>query len=119
MPRARGGFKTRRRRKKVLSRAKGFYSAKSRNFRSATEAVDKALRHAYADRRAKKREFRSLWIARINAAARQEGLTYSQLMKGLRDSEILLNRKVLADMAYRDPEAFRALVGTAREKLAS
>lgn len=119
MPRARGGFKTRRRRKKVLSRAKGYYGARSRLFRVATEAVDKGLLHAYRDRKAKKREFRSLWIVRINAASRALGLTYGQLMNGLRKAQIGLNRKSLADMAYNDPQAFKALAETAREKLAS
>jgi large subunit ribosomal protein L20 len=119
MPRARGGFKTRRRRKKVLSRAKGYYGARSRLFRVATEAVDKSLLHAYRDRKAKKREFRSLWIVRINAASRALGLTYGQLMNGLKKAQIGLNRKSLADMAYNDPQAFKALAETAREKLAS
>lgn len=119
MPRARGGYKTRRRRKKVLLRARGYYGARSRLYRTATEAVDKALRHAYRDRKAKKREFRSLWVVRINAASRALGLSYSQLMNGLRKAQISLNRKALADMAYHDPQAFKALAETAREKLAS
>jgi large subunit ribosomal protein L20 len=119
MPRAKGGFKTRRRRKKVLQRAKGYYGAKSRLFRIATEAVDKAMTHSYRDRKVKKREFRSLWIIRINAAARATGLTYSQFMSGLKKSQVALNRKSLAHMAYHDPNAFKALAETAREKLAS
>ncbi len=110
MPRAKGGYKTRRRRKVVLQRAKGYYGAKSRLYRIATEAVDKALRYAYRDRRAKKREFRSLWIVRINAAARALGLTYSQLMSKLKKANIQLNRKALADIAYNDPSAFNQLV---------
>ena len=110
MPRAKGGFKTRRRRKKVLERAKGYYAAKSRLYRVATEAVDKALLYAYRDRRVKKREFRSLWIIRINAAARALGLTYSQFMSRLKQANIALNRKALADMAYNDPSAFSQLV---------
>jgi len=110
MPRAKGGFKTRRRRKKVLEKAKGYYGAKSRLYRVATEAVDKALLYAYKDRRAKKREFRSLWIIRINAAVRALGLSYSQFMSGLKKANIALNRKVLADMAYNDPSAFNELV---------
>lgn len=118
MPRAKGGFKTRRRRKKVLERAKGYYSAKSRLFRVATEAVDKALQYAYRDRRAKKREFRSLWIVRINAAVRAVGLTYSQFITGLKKAQIALNRKALADMAYNDPEAFKAIAETVKKKLA-
>lgn len=119
MPRAKGGFKTRRRRKKILQKAKGYYGAKSRLFRVATEAVDKALRHAYTDRKAKKREFRSLWITRINAAARASGLTYSQFIHGLKDANIGLNRKALADLAYSDPKAFKDLSDTVREKIAS
>ncbi len=119
MPRAKGGFKTRRRRKKVLDMAKGFYSGRSRLFRVATEAVDTALGHAYAHRKTKKRDFRALWIARINAAARQNGITYSQLMSGMKKAEIGLNRKVLADMAATNPQAFEKLVQTVRQKLAS
>ena len=119
MPRAKGGFKTRRRRKKVLDMAKGFYSGRSRLFRVATEAVDTALGHAYAHRKTKKRDFRALWIARINAAARQNGITYSQLMSGMKKAEISLNRKVLADMAATNPENFGKLVQTVRQKLAS
>jgi large subunit ribosomal protein L20 len=110
MPRAKGGFKTRRRRKKVLNMAKGYYGAKSRLFRVATEAVDKALQYAYRDRRAKKREFRSLWIIRINAAARKLGLSYSQFTSTLKKAGITLNRKSLADMAYNDPAAFGQLI---------
>jgi large subunit ribosomal protein L20 len=110
MPRAKGGFKTRRRRKAVLERAKGYYGAKSRLFRIATEAVDKAMGYAYRDRRMKKREFRSLWIVRINAAVRAFGLTYSQFITGLKKAGIGLNRKALADMAYNDPVAFGHLV---------
>jgi large subunit ribosomal protein L20 len=110
MPRAKGGFKTRKRRKKVLEKAKGFYGAKSRLFRVATEAVDKAMQYAYRDRKVKKREFRSLWIVRINAALRALGLTYSQFMAKLKKADIALNRKTLADMAYNDPAAFNQLV---------
>jgi large subunit ribosomal protein L20 len=110
MPRAKGGFKTRRRRKKILERAKGYYGSKSRLYRVATEAVDKALQYAYRDRRAKKREFRSLWIIRINAAVRAFGLSYSQFMSRLKNANIALNRKALADMAYNDPSAFNQLV---------
>jgi large subunit ribosomal protein L20 len=110
MPRAKGGFKTRRRRKKILEMAKGYYGAKSRLYRIATEAVDKALQYAYRDRRNKKREFRSLWIIRINAALRAAGMTYSQFIYGLKKADIALNRKALADMAYNDPAAFNQLV---------
>jgi large subunit ribosomal protein L20 len=110
MPRAKGGFKTRRRRKKILEKAKGYYGAKSRLYRIATEAVDKAMQYAYRDRKNKKREFRALWNIRINAAVRSFGLTYSQFMSGLKKANIALNRKVLADMAYNDPSAFNQLV---------
>ncbi len=116
MPRAKGGFKTRRRRKRILELAKGYYGAKSRLYRIATEAVDKALRYAYRDRRNKKREFRSLWIVRINAALRALGMTYSQFINGLTKAEININRKVLADMAVKDPKAFNALVETVTAK---
>jgi large subunit ribosomal protein L20 len=110
MPRAKGGFKTRRRRKNILEKAKGYYGARSRLFRIATEAVDKALQYAYRDRRVKKREFRALWNIRINAAARACGMTYSTFISGLKKADIALNRKVLADMAYNDPAAFSQLV---------
>jgi large subunit ribosomal protein L20 len=116
MPRTRGGSKTRRRRKKVLKMAKGYYGAKSRLFRVATEAVDRSLRYAYRDRRARKREFRSLWVVRINAAVRALGLTYSQFMNGLAKAKINLNRKALADIAVNDPHAFSRLVKVASEK---
>jgi large subunit ribosomal protein L20 len=109
MPRAKGGFKTRRRRKKILEMAKGYYGAKSRLYRIATEAVDKAMQYAYRDRRNKKREFRALWIIRINAALRALGMTYSQFISGLKKADIALNRKTLADMAYNDPAAFNQL----------
>ena len=114
MPRAKGGFKTRRRRKKVLDRAKGFYGGRSKLFRIATEAVDKALLHAYKDRKNKKREFRALWIARINAAARAVGLSYNQLINGLKKASVGLDRKSIADIAYNDPKAFNALAETAK-----
>lgn len=110
MPRARGGFKTRRRRKKVLKLAKGYYSARSRLYKVASQAVDRALLNAYKDRRVKKREFRSLWIIRINAAVRALGMSYSQFMNKLKNMDIQLNRKALADIAYRDPQAFNNLV---------
>jgi large subunit ribosomal protein L20 len=110
MPRAKGGFKTRRRRKKILEMTKGYYGSKSRLYRIATEAVDKALQYAYRDRKNKKREFRSLWIIRINSALRALGMTYSQFASRLKKAGIALNRKALADMAYNDPVAFSQLV---------
>lgn len=115
MPRVKGGFKTRRRRKKILKMAKGYYGARSRLYRIATEAVDKALLNAYKDRRAKKRDFRALWITRINAAARAVGMTYSQFMNRLKKSDISLNRKALADMAYNDPKSFTQLIEMVKE----
>lgn len=119
MPRAKGGFKTRRRRKKILERAKGYYGAKSRLFRSATETVDKALQYAYRDRKVKKREFRALWITRINAAVRGLGMSYSQFMAGLKKSNISLDRKSLADLAYSDPKAFSRIAETVKTTLTS
>jgi large subunit ribosomal protein L20 len=115
MPRARGGFKTRRRRKKVLKLAKGFFGARSKLYKVATQAVDKALLHSYKDRRLKKREFRSLWIVRINAAVRAMGMSYSQFMNKLKNMDIQLNRKALADLAYNDPKAFTTLVETVKK----
>lgn len=118
MPRASSGYKTRRRRKKVLDRAKGFYSAKSRLYKSAKEAVEHALQYAYRDRRAKKREFRSLWVVRINAAVRAQGLTYSQFMSGVKKAGVGLDRKTMADLAYNDPDAFVQLVETVKKEIA-
>ncbi|RPI38275.1 MAG: 50S ribosomal protein L20 [Nitrospiraceae bacterium] len=119
MPRAKGGFKTRRRRKKVLERAKGYYGAKSRLFRVATETVDKALQYAYRDRKAKKREFRALWITRISAAVRATGMNYSQFMCGLKKANISLDRKALAELAYSDPKAFSQIAETVKSQLAA
>jgi large subunit ribosomal protein L20 len=110
MPRAKGGFKTRQRRRKLLEKAKGYYGAKSRLFRVATEAVDKAMQYAYRDRKNKKREFRALWITRINAGVRALGMSYSVFMARLKKADIALNRKALADLAYNDPSAFSQLV---------
>jgi large subunit ribosomal protein L20 len=118
MPRAKGGFKTKRRRKRVLDKAKGYYGARSRLYKTATEAVDKALLYSYRDRKVKKREFRSLWIIRINAAVRTSGLNYSQFMHGLKRSNILINRKALADLAYSDPKAFSQIADTVKKELA-
>jgi large subunit ribosomal protein L20 len=115
MPRARGGFKTRRRRKKILKMAKGYYSARSRLYKVAAQAVDRALLNAYRDRKNKKREFRSLWIIRINAAVRALGMSYSQFMNKLKNLDIQLNRKALADLAYNDPKAFSNLVETVKK----
>ncbi len=110
MPRVKGGFKTRRYHKKILSQAKGYYSGRHRSYKVAAKAVEKALEHSYKDRRLKKRDFRSLWITRINAAARMFGLTYSQFMSGLKKANISLNRKILADIAYNDIQSFKEIV---------
>jgi large subunit ribosomal protein L20 len=114
MPRAKGGPKTRARRKRVLNQAEGFWGAKSRLFRSATEAVDRALKYAYRDRKVRKRDFRKLWIARINAAARMNGISYSKFIAGLSKSGIALDRKVLAELAVSDPVGFAKLAESAK-----
>jgi len=116
MPRAKGGPKTRQRRKARIKMAKGYYGAKSKLFRTATEAVDKSLLYAYRDRRNKKRAFRRLWITRISAAARLNGLTYSRLMDGLKKAGIDLNRKILAEIAAHDPAGFTEIVQKMQEK---
>lgn len=118
MPRAKGGPKTRRRRKKVLKLAKGYWGGKHRLYRTATEAVDKALCYAYRDRRQKKRNFRALWIARINAATRLHGLSYSKFINGLKRAGIGLDRKSLADIAVNDPAGFAKIAEAAREAAA-
>lgn len=109
MPRVKRGFKARRRRNKVLKAAKGYRGGLSKQFRTASVAVDRAGMYAYRDRRNRKREFRKLWIVRINAAARENGLSYSRLISGLQKAGISLDRKILADMAVRDPAAFSQL----------
>lgn len=119
MTRAVNGTVSRSRRKKVLSMAKGFRSVRSRAFRKARESVEKALCYAYRDRRARKRDFRRLWIARINAAVRADGMTYSKFMYGLKKANVELDRKVLSDMAIRNEKSFSALVDTARAQLSS
>ncbi len=106
MPRVTRGFKARRRRNRVLKLAKGFRGGRHRLYRSATEAVDRALVYAYRDRRNKKRDFRRLWIARINAGAQMNDINYSQFMGGLKKAGVELDRKVLANMAILDPNAF-------------
>ena len=110
MPRVKRGFKARRRRNKVLKLAKGFRGARSRLFKTATEAVDRSLKYAYRDRRVRKREFRGLWIMRISAAAKNNGISYSRFMGALKKADIGLDRKVLSEMAARDPERFTSLV---------
>ncbi len=117
MPRVKRGFKARRRRNKVLKLAKGFRGARSKLFRSATEAVDRALKYAYRDRRVRKRDFRALWIARINAAARLNGLSYSRLIFGLKKAEIGIDRKIMAQLAVTDPVDFGLIVEKAKAQL--
>lgn len=116
MPRAAGGTVTRRRHKKVLKLAKGFTGAKSKLFKRAKEAVLKSLSYSYRDRRNKKRDFRRLWITRINAAARMNGMSYSRLVNGLKRAGVQVDRKILADLAANDMAAFEKLVEVARGK---
>ena len=110
MARVQGGIRTRARHKKVLKLAKGYFGAKSKLYRIANQAVMKSLVYSYRDRRVRKRDFRKLWITRINAAARMNGMNYSRFMNGLKRAGINLNRKILADMAVNDFEAFSQLV---------
>jgi len=118
MPRATRGVKGRRRRKALLEQAKGFFGRRKNTYRVARETVIRAGAYAYVGRKLRKRDFRALWIQRINAAARELGLKYSTLMHLLSKAEIQLDRKVLADMAYNDPDAFKAVVDSARAKAA-
>ena len=115
MARIKGALATRKRRKKVLKLAKGYFGAKSKLFKTAKEAVMKSGNYAYIGRRQKKRDFRSLWITRINAAARMNGMSYSVLMNGLKKHNITINRKMLADLAVNDAAAFAQLVEIAKE----
>lgn len=114
MPRVKRGFKARQRRNKVLKLAKGYRGARSKLFRSATEAVDRALNYAFRDRRVKKRDFRALWITRINAASRINGLSYSKLIHGLKTARVEIDRKVLADLAVSDSAGFAELASLAK-----
>ena len=114
MPRVKRGVTARARHKKVLKQAKGYYGARSRVFRVAKQAVIKALQYAYRDRRQRKREFRALWIVRINAGARLHGLSYSRFMNGLKKANITLDRKVLADLAVNDKVGFAKLAAQAK-----
>ena len=117
MPRVKRGVVSRASHKKVLARAKGYRGRRKNVFRVANEAVMKAGQYAYRDRRQRKRQFRTLWIARINAAAREAGLTYSTLMNGLKRASIEVDRRVLADLAVRDPAAFTKLAQSAKASL--
>jgi large subunit ribosomal protein L20 len=115
MPRAKGGPKTRQRRKKRIKLASGQYGGKSRLFRSATESVDKGLTYAYTGRKNRKRDFRQLWIARISAAVRAQGITYGRFINALKKANVALDRKVLSDMAIKDAEGLQQLIGLAKQ----
>ena len=117
MPRVKGGYVTRQRRKRTLKLAKGYYGAKHLLFKTAKQQVMKSYMYAYRDRRQKKRDFRRLWITRINAAARMNGISYSVLMNGLKKAGVEVNRKMLADVAVHDAAAFTALVEQAKKAL--
>ena len=119
MPRVKRGTVRRAKRKKLLGLAKGYYANKSKLYRAAKEAVDTALKYAFVGRRDKKRAFRRLWIIRINAAARQQGLSYGQLIRGLKAAGIGLDRKMLADMAVKEPAAFARIAGQAKDAIAA
>ncbi len=114
MARVKGAMRTRARHKKILKLAKGYRGAKSKLYKTANQAVMKSLAYAYRDRKAKKREFRQLWIARINAATRANGMSYSKFMNGLKQKGIEINRKMLSEIAVSDPEAFKKLVDQVR-----
>ena len=118
MPRAKRGTKRKDKRTKVLEAAKGYWGAKGHNYRTAKEAVEKSLQYAYRDRRAKKREFRSLWIIRVKAGAMANGITYSRFIQGLKKLNVELDRKILAELAVKAPETFAAIAERAREALA-
>ena len=119
MPRVTRGVVARKRHKKILKKAKGYYGARSRVFRVAKQAVTKAGQYAYRDRRQRKRQFRSLWITRINAQSRENGLSYSDLINGLKKAQIELDRRILADLAVHDKPAFAVVVGQAKAALAA
>jgi len=119
MPRVKRSVHARKKRRKVLEQAKGYWGLKHSTYRHAKEQVEHSLAYAYRDRKARKREFRRLWILRINAAARQNGLSYNQFVAGCRKAEITLDRKVLADLAVSDPDAFAAVAEKAKSALAS
>ena len=117
MPRAKRGNKRVAKRKKILALAKGYYGTKSKLYRQAKESVERALNFAYTGRKLKKRDFRRLWIVRINAACRLNGMKYSQFMHGLKVAQIELDRKVLADLAVKQPESFAVLAGQVKEAI--
>ncbi|MGM0652412.1 MAG: 50S ribosomal protein L20 [Bacillota bacterium] len=117
MPRTKRGTVARKRRKKILKLAKGYYGAKSKLFKMANQQVMRSMQYAYRDRKQRKRDFRKLWIARINAAARADGMSYSRFINGLKKADVQINRKVLADLAVNDKAAFSELVEVAKENV--
>ena len=117
MPRANSSLPRHRRHRKIVKLAKGYYGARKSNFKTAKDAVEKSMQYSYRDRRNKKREFKSLWIQRINAGVRAEGLTYSKFINGLNKSGIKIDRKILAEIAYDNPEAFKTIVKKAQAAL--
>lgn len=117
MPRVKRGTKRRAKRKKILDRASGYFLTKSKLHRAAKEAVDRALKFAYSGRKQRKRQFRSLWIVRIGAAAKMHGLSYSQFVHGLKQAGVELDRKILADLAVKDPDGFKSLAEQAKDAL--
>ena len=119
MPRVKRGTKRRQKRKKILDRASGYFLTKSKLYRSAKESVERGLKFAYAGRKQRKRQFRSLWIVRIGAAAKLNGLSYSQFISGLKKSGVELDRKILAELAVADPSGFKSLAEQAKSGLAS
>ena len=116
MPRVKRGVAARKRRNRILNQAKGYYGARSKLFKTAREAVEKGWRYAYRDRKQRKRTFRALWITRINAAARENGLSYSRLINGLKLANVEVDRKILAQLAVSDPQAFGALADLAKSQ---
>ena len=119
MPRVKRGTKGRRRHKKIMKLAKGYVGGRGKQYRQARETVERGLTYAYRDRKVRKRDFRGLWIVRINAAARQNGLSYSQFMHGLKQSGVGVDRKVLADLAVRDPAGFQEFARLAKQHVAA
>jgi len=119
MPRVKRSVHAKKKRRKILKLAKGYFGARSRLLRTATEAVDRSMKYAYRDRRVRKRDFRRLWIARINAAARMHSITYSRLIDGMKKAGVEINRKILADIAVHDPNAFSEIVNVAKGTLSA
>src|SRR3972149_6553490 len=117
MPRVKRSVTAKKKRRKIMKLAKGFFGARSRLLRTATEAVNRAMKYAYRDRRVRKREFRQLWIARINAAARSYDISYSRLIDGMNKAHVTLDRKILADLAVNDQQGFAAVVNIAKSEL--